>query len=204
MIWVSFILLTTLPSHIRNICVRYGTVLFMTDNSKLKGSTGKPFWVVRAIPKCLARPLLAYLAYIRPFADSLHRILAPHEAERNACLYMSYHSSRKHFSTTDGSSALYNATSALSMPLKIGIYRQAAVAMAKKHVENPVKIASPWEPSTMAEQISAWQCTHSVQHPQEQLCPILRNAHGAHGRFGSAVRAQLNLVAHIRRSGEDG
>jgi hypothetical protein len=157
--------------RVRNLCVRYGTVLFMTDNSKLKGSTGKPFWVVRALPKCLARHLLAYLAYIRPFADSLHKILAPHEAERNAYLYMSYHSSRKHFSTTDGSSALYNATSALSMPLKIGIYRQAAVAMAKKHVENPVKIASPWEPSTLVEQINAWQCTPTgTAMPDPQEC----------------------------------
>jgi hypothetical protein len=135
----------------------------MTDNLKLKGSTRKPFWVVRALPKCLARPLVAYLVYIRPFADSLHKILAPDEAKRNAYLYRSYHSSRKHFSTTDGSLALYNATSTLSMPLKIGIYRQAAVTMLKKHVENPVKVASPWEPLTMAEQISAWQCTHSVR-----------------------------------------
>jgi hypothetical protein len=30
------------------------------------------------------------------------------------------------------------------------LYRQAAVAIAKKHVENPVKILNPWEPSTMA------------------------------------------------------
>jgi hypothetical protein len=89
--------------HVRNVCVRYGTILFMTDNSKLKGSTGKPFWVVRALPKCLARPLSVYLAYIRPFADSLHKLLAPQEAVKNAYLYISYHSSRKHFSTTDGS-----------------------------------------------------------------------------------------------------
>jgi hypothetical protein len=46
--------------------------------------------------------------------------------------------------------------------LKIGTYRQAAVATAKKHVENPVKIASPWKPSTIVEQINAWQCTHSM------------------------------------------
>lgn len=138
-------------------------MLFMTDNSKLKGSTGKPFWVARALPKCLARPVLAYLAYIRPFADSLHKVLAPQEAERNAYMYISYYSSRQHFSTTDGSTALYNSTSALSMPLKIGLYRQVAVAIGKKHVENPVKILNPWEPSTMEEQISAWQCTHSVQ-----------------------------------------
>ena len=149
--------------RIRNICVRYGTIVFMTDNSKLKDSTGKPFWVVRALPKCLARPLAAYLAYIRPFADSLHKMLHPDKAERNAYLYRSYYSSRKHFSTTDGSLALYNATSALSMPLKTGIYRQAAVAISKQHVENTVKVASPWDPSTMAEQISAWQCAHTVR-----------------------------------------
>ena len=149
--------------HVRNICVRYGTIVFMTDNSKLKGSTGKPFWVVRALPRCLARPLAAYLAYIRPFADSLHKILHPEQAERNSYLYRSYYSSRKHFSTTDGSLALYNATSTLSMPLKTGIYRQAAVAISKQHVENTVKVASPWDPSTMAEQISAWQCAHTVR-----------------------------------------
>jgi hypothetical protein len=49
------------------------------------------------------------------------------------------------------------------MPLKIGLYRQAAVAIAKKHVENPIKIGNPWDPSTMAEQITAWQFTHSVR-----------------------------------------
>jgi hypothetical protein len=65
--------------------------------------------------------------------------------------------------TTDKSLALYNATSTLSMPLKMGIYRQAAVAISKQHVENTVKVASPWEPSTMAEQTSAWQCAHSVR-----------------------------------------
>jgi hypothetical protein len=141
--------------HIRNICVRYGTMLIMTDNSKLKSSTEKPFWVVRAVTKSVARLLFLHIAYIRPFADSLQKVLAPQKAERTAYLYVSYHSSRKHFSATDGSSALYSLTSALSMPMKIGLYRQASVAIAKKHVENTVKDVNPWEPSSMAEQISA-------------------------------------------------
>ncbi|PVH68886.1 hypothetical protein DL98DRAFT_627837 [Cadophora sp. DSE1049] len=133
--------------HIRNIYVRHGTILIMTDNSKLKASTGKPFWVVRAVPKCVARPLFLYLAYIRPFADSLQKALTPEDAERNAYLYVSYHSSRKHFSATDGSSALFSLTDTSSMPMKIGIYRQASIAIGKKHVENTVKNLNPWEPS---------------------------------------------------------
>ncbi|KAH8591926.1 hypothetical protein B0O99DRAFT_631472 [Bisporella sp. PMI_857] len=149
--------------HIRNICVRYGTILILTDNSKLKGSTEKPFWVVRAVPKSVARLLFLYIVYIRPFADSLQKALAPQDAERTAYLYVSYHSSRKHFSATDGSSALHSLTDASSMPMKIGLYRQASIAIAKKHVENTVKDVNPWEPSSMAEQISAWQCTHNVR-----------------------------------------
>lgn len=62
--------------HIRNLYVRYGTMLIMTDNLKLKGSTGKPFWVVRAVLKSVARLLFLYIAYIRPFADSLYKALA--------------------------------------------------------------------------------------------------------------------------------
>jgi hypothetical protein len=122
--------------HIRNVYVRYGTILLMTDNSKLKSSTEKPFWVVRAVPKSVARLLFLYIVYIRPFADSLQKVLAPQDAERTAYLYVSYHSSRRHFSSTDGSSALQTLTGASSIPLKIGLYRQAAVAISKKHIEN--------------------------------------------------------------------
>ncbi|PVH69336.1 hypothetical protein DL98DRAFT_439241 [Cadophora sp. DSE1049] len=140
---INLIIWANSREHIKNVYVRYKTILIITDNSKLKSSAGKPFWVVRAVPKSVARLLFLYIAYIRPFANSLQRVSAPQNAERTAYLYVSYHSSRKHFSATDRSSALHSLTNALSMPMKIGLYRQASVAIAKKYLENTVKDINP-------------------------------------------------------------
>jgi preprotein translocase subunit SecE len=53
--------------HIRNICVRYGTIFILTNNSKLKGSTEQLFWVVRAVLKSVAR----FFSYILCILDFL-------------------------------------------------------------------------------------------------------------------------------------
>jgi hypothetical protein len=93
--------------------------------------------------------------YIRLFADSLQKALAPQNAERTAYLYVLYHSSRKHFSATDENSAFYSLTDALFMPIKIGLYRRAFIVIAKKHVKNTVKNINLWELFLIAKQISA-------------------------------------------------
>ena len=77
-------------------------------------------------------------------------------------LYILYYSPRKHFSATDKSSALYNVTDTLSIPIKIGLYRQVSIAIRKKYIENTVKSVNLQELLSIAEQITTQQYTYSV------------------------------------------
>ncbi|KAJ6436888.1 ATP-dependent DNA helicase pfh1 [Purpureocillium lavendulum] len=125
----------------RNVFVREGQMLIVISYSKSRTSNNHAFYTVRYLPKDLACSVLAYLTYIRPFIDFLANRLELPQFWSNQFLFPDPGAkhSRKHLTSTQATAALRLFTSQLRTPWTLSLYRQAAIAIAKRYISELIK-----------------------------------------------------------------
>ncbi|PWI64550.1 hypothetical protein PCL_09563 [Purpureocillium lilacinum] len=125
----------------RNVFVREGQILIVISYSKSRASNNHAFYTVRYLPKDLASSVLAYLTYIWPFIDFLANRLELPQFRSNEFLFPDSGAkhSRKHLSSTPATAALRLFTSRLRTPWTLSLYRQAAIAIARRYISELIK-----------------------------------------------------------------
>ncbi|PWI64582.1 hypothetical protein PCL_09512 [Purpureocillium lilacinum] len=125
----------------RDVFVREGQIIIVISYSKSRASNNYAFYTVRYLPKDLASSVLTYLTYIRPFIDFLANRLELPQFRSNEFLFPDPGAkhSRKHLTSTQATTALRLFTNQLRTPWTLSLYRQAAIAIAKRYISELIK-----------------------------------------------------------------
>ncbi|KAH6972651.1 hypothetical protein EDB80DRAFT_596203 [Ilyonectria destructans] len=132
---------------IRNMCIREGQVMIIISYNKARASTNHAFYVVRYLPDELGISFVTYVAYIRPFLDFLATQLELPHYHSNEFLFSDPRHKRRHMSPSQATEALKELTQTLQTPWTISLYRQAAIAIAKRHIRDLIKKRNCYHPS---------------------------------------------------------
>ena len=131
----------------RNMCIREGQVMMIISYNKARASTNHAFYVVRYLPDKLGAAFVTYVAYIRPFLDFLATQLQLPQYHSNEFLFPDPKHKARHMSPAQATEALKDLTRALHTPWTIALYRQAAIAIAKRHIRDLIKKRNCYYPS---------------------------------------------------------
>lgn len=169
---------------LRNIFVHNGRLVIVIEYNKTRASTNHSFYVVRVLPLVVSEMLFIYLAYIRPFCDALaHQLKLEQRALSNHYLFTS--PDRIYSSDTLSKAIHRESTEAGASLLTIATYRQAALAIAKEHIEvisKPLNLAHPLNHGNTYISI-AWQAGHCV--------PTLLNAYALNHNYPTRLQPEL-------------
>jgi Orsellinic acid/F9775 biosynthesis cluster protein D len=125
----------------RNIFVYHGRLMVLIEYNKTRASTNNAFYIARILPLTMSRVLFQYLAYVRPFCDTLrHQLqLASHSLNTHYLF-----TSKDQLYTSDTLTKLISqqAKKAGAGSLTIATYRQSVLAIAKQHI---TQIARPFD-----------------------------------------------------------
>lgn len=132
---------------IRNMCIREGQVMITISYNKARAATNHAFYVVRYLPDELGVSFVKYVAYIRPFLDFLATQLKLPHYHSNEFLFSDPKYKRRHMSPSQATEALRDLTRTLQTPWTISLYRQAAIAIVKRHIRDLIKKRNCYHPS---------------------------------------------------------
>lgn len=132
---------------IRNLFVRGGKVVIVISYTKARASNNHSFYVVRYLPDSLDQSIILYLAYIRPFLDFLANQLKLSHHHSNEFLFLDPKHRNRHMSSMQATQALRDLTRNLQTPWSISLYRQASIAIAKRHMSELIKRKNFYYPS---------------------------------------------------------
>ena len=163
----------------RNVFVFQGKIVLVFSYNKASTHHNNSFYVVRAPCPAIQNALFVYLAYIRPFCDFLTRQLeVVRSTSTNVHLFTLHNSASGCFSTEHCNKSLQEATPESPLPLKIRLYRQVAISIAKKHMTKLIEPFNPNVPKDYAGfvQLLAFQtghklATHSSAYALEHAFP---------------------------------
>ncbi len=133
----------------RNVFVYNGRLATITEYQKARSRTNHAFYVVRVLPQLVSKILFQYLAYIRPFTNSLtHEEPQPRPFVTEHASASSRMDSPLAFPAEKGepwssdqmtAAIKEQAQKTCKAPLGIATYRQVIIAIAKRHVANIAK-----------------------------------------------------------------
>jgi hypothetical protein len=106
-----------------------------------------PFFVVRYLPQALSCLFYQYLVYIRPFLDFLYSQLGLAALRSTEFLFRDPGQKKKHLSSIQATVILRRLTSHFPTPITLSLYRQAALAIAKRFIRELVQAINFYEPS---------------------------------------------------------
>ncbi|KAH7137817.1 hypothetical protein EDB81DRAFT_75097 [Dactylonectria macrodidyma] len=132
---------------IRNVFICEGRVIVIISYNKARASNNHAFYVVRYLPDDLDSSMFLYLAYIRPFLDFLANQLELPQYHSNEFLFPDPKHKKRHLTSTQATAALRSLTQDLQTPWTISLYRQAAIAIAKRHISDLIKKRNFYYPS---------------------------------------------------------
>ncbi|OAQ57815.2 DEAD/DEAH box helicase domain-containing protein [Pochonia chlamydosporia 170] len=132
---------------IRNIFIREGQLLIIVSYNKSRASNNHAFYVVRYLRDDLASALFLYIAYIQPFLDFLANQLQLPQYHSNEFLFPDPKHKKKHLSSMQATEALRSLTRHLQTPWTLSLYRQAAIAIAKRYISELIRERNFYYPS---------------------------------------------------------
>ncbi|KAJ3454216.1 hypothetical protein MRS44_018110 [Fusarium solani] len=153
MIFAAFHLTAGLPSRgpevtsirlrntklaIRNLFVREGQVLIVLSYNKARASIDHALYTVRYFPNSLCPYVFIYLAYIRLFLDFLASQLQLSQYLSTEFLFPDPDPkhAKRHLTPVQATKALRSLTRSLRTPCTLSLYRQAALAIAKRYISD--------------------------------------------------------------------
>ncbi|KAJ4217439.1 hypothetical protein NW757_014639 [Fusarium falciforme] len=164
MIFAAFHLTTGLPGRgtevasirlrntklaIRNLFIREGQVLIIISYNKARASNNYAFYTVRYLPNSLGLYVFVYLAYIRPFLDFLANQLQLSQYLSTEFLFPDPDPkhAKRHLTPVQATKALRSLTRHLRTPWTLSLYRQAALAIAKRYISDLITKRNFYYPS---------------------------------------------------------
>ncbi|OAA37048.1 telomere-associated recQ-like helicase [Metarhizium rileyi] len=132
---------------IRNLSIRQGRAIIVISYTKARSSNNHAFYIIRYLPDDLGLSVVVYLTYIRPFLDFLANQLGLPHYHSNEFLFLDPKRKERHLSTTQATESLRDLTPTLQTPWTISLYRQASIAIVKRHISELIKGRNFYYPS---------------------------------------------------------
>jgi hypothetical protein len=136
---------------IRNLFIREGQVLIVISYNKARASNNYAFYTVRYLPNSLGLYVFAYLAYIRPFLDFLANQLQLSQYLSTEFFFPdpdpNPKHAKRHLTPMQATKALQSLTRHLRTPWTLSLYRQAALAIAKRYISDLITKRNFYYPS---------------------------------------------------------
>lgn len=141
--------LTTIKSQnsttsARNIFLLHGQMMFVIEYHKARRTTNHAFYVVRYLPDAVGKMLFQYLVYVLPLAELIRRRQYVQQPENgvNHFLFRNIRDQSVCWKPEALTEILQQRSASLSMRFGISNYRQAVIAITKRHVRS---IAEPFD-----------------------------------------------------------
>ncbi|EXK26017.1 hypothetical protein FOMG_17378 [Fusarium oxysporum f. sp. melonis 26406] len=153
---------------IRNVFFYDGRMIIIISYNKARASNNYVFYIVRYVPIDLSLSLLKYLAIIRPVWEFLAETMRSARHDSKEFFFLDPHGRKKHLSSDQASDILRSRTQDLITPWTLSLYRQAALAIAKRYLAKLVEKSNFYYPSS-AELFrkdfnrSSWKCIAAYQ-----------------------------------------
>lgn len=138
----------------RNVIFREGRLLLVTEYNKARASNNYAFYIVRYLPPRLAELVYMYLVYIRPFVNFLAAQLKLPHLYATEYLFSDPRDKRKHLSTSQATDILRRLTSVFPTPMSLSLYRQSALAIAKRYIKELVQKSDFYRPKANTDPIT--------------------------------------------------
>ncbi|KAH7231140.1 hypothetical protein BKA59DRAFT_362765, partial [Fusarium tricinctum] len=135
---------------IRNVFFYDRRMIIIISYNKARASNHYTFYIVLYIPVNLSLSLLKYLAIIRPVWELLAREMHTIRHDSREFFFLDPNSRRKHLSSEKAAGILRSITRDLVTPWTLSLYRQAALAIAKRYLAKLVKKTNFYYPSSAA------------------------------------------------------
>ncbi|EXL65654.1 hypothetical protein FOPG_18126 [Fusarium oxysporum f. sp. conglutinans race 2 54008] len=136
---------------IRNVFFYDGRMIIIISYNKARASNNYAFYIVRYIPVDLSLSLLKYLAVVRPVSEFLSKKMHTARHESREFFFLDPNGKRKHLSSGQASGILRSRTRDLITPWTLSLYRQAALAIAKRYLTKLVEKTNFYYPSSAAD-----------------------------------------------------
>ncbi|KAH6975566.1 telomere-associated recQ-like helicase [Ilyonectria destructans] len=132
---------------IRNVFFHRGQMIIIISYNKARASNNHAFYIVRYLPQELSQSLLKYLAIIRPVLGHIAQQLSlPHWSD-SEFFFPDPRGKKRHLSSIQASNIIRNLTQDLITPWTLSSYRQAALAIAKRHLSKLVERSNFYYPT---------------------------------------------------------
>jgi hypothetical protein len=131
---------------LRNVIIREGRVLLVIGYNKARASNFHAFYIVRYLPPRLAQLVFLYLVYIRPFTDFLAAQLRFPHLYAKEYLFPDPRNKQKRLSTAQATDILKRMTRNFPTPMSLSLYRQSALAIAKRYIKQLIEQADFYKP----------------------------------------------------------
>ena len=132
---------------IRNVFFYGGQMIVVISYNKARASNNYAFYIVRYLPPDLSLSLLKYLAIVRPAMNFLANQLKLSHYASNEFFFQDPCGKKRHLSSVQASCILKNLTRDLVTPWTLSLYRQAALAIAKRYLSKLVEKTNHYYPS---------------------------------------------------------
>jgi hypothetical protein len=143
-------------------------MIIVISYNKARASNNYAFYIVRYVPTDLSLSLLKYLAIVRPVWEFIAREMQTVRHGSKDFFFLDPSGKRKHLSPEQASSLLRNRTQDLITPWTLSLYRQAALAIAKRYLTKLVDKANFYYPSSAADPIRMF-AAGAGHHPRMLL-----------------------------------
>lgn len=114
-------------------------MIIIISYNKARSSNHYAFYIVRYVPVNLSLSLLKYLAIVRPVWEFLAREMHTIRHGSREFFFLDPNDRRKHLSSEKASGILRSRTRDLVTPWTLSLYRQAALAIAKRNLAKLVE-----------------------------------------------------------------
>ncbi|KHO10690.1 hypothetical protein MAA_11741 [Metarhizium robertsii ARSEF 23] len=131
----------------RNVFIREGQLLVIVSYNKSRASNNHAFYIVRYLREDLGSAIFLYIAYIQSFIDFLANQLQLPQYHSNEFLFPDPKHKAKHMNSMQATEALRSLTRHLQTPWTLSLYRQAAIAIAKRYISELIKERNFYYPS---------------------------------------------------------
>lgn len=141
--------LTTIKTHnsttsARNIFLLHGQMIFVIEYHKARRTTNHAFYVVRYLPDTVGKMLFHYLVYVLPLVELIarHQYAVQPENGVSNFLFRNIRANSACWKPEALTEILQHRSASLSMRFGISNYRQAVIAITKRHIRS---IAEPFD-----------------------------------------------------------
>lgn len=153
---------------IRNLFFYDGRMIIIISYNKARASNNYAFHIVRYIPVDLSLSLLKYLAIVRPVWEFLAKMMRSARHDSREFFFLDPNGRRKHLSSDQALDILRSRTRDLATPWTLSLYRQAALAIAKRHLSKLVEKINFYYPTSAADPIRMF-AAGAGHHPRMLL-----------------------------------